>query len=40
LQRGRLPLMDEAGLAIIVQRPWMDNHDSLAGHHVLDLQGR
>jgi len=33
-------LMDEAGLTIIVQRPWMDNHDSLARHHVLDLQGR
>jgi len=32
--------MDEASFTIIVQRPWMDRYDSLAGHHVLDVQGR
>lgn len=33
-------LRDEPGLAIIAQCPWMNWNDSLAGHHVLDLQGR
>ena len=36
---GRL-LMEKAGLTIIFQRSWMDRHDCLAWHHVLDLQGR
>ena len=34
---GNAFLMDEAGLTIIVERPRMDGHDSVAGHHVFDF---